>query len=137
MSLIDALKMKMEYRIMNWRAKIWIFRHVRLLLLLGFGLLTVSPLSQARTLKIGDEYGGGIVIALFPSDEGGVKKSAEEVMIAGETNMSEHLYWSHLKTASDTFNGALYRDWVEPGVLSSRTVAGTDAVERDAQNSSR
>ena len=51
---------------MNWRAKIWIFRHVRLLLLLGFGLLTVSPLSQARTLKIGDEYGGGIVIALFP-----------------------------------------------------------------------
>ena len=135
--VIDALKKKTEYRLVKYRAKISSIRTVKLLLLLGFCLLTVLPLSQARTLKVGDEYGGGVVIYLFPQDEGGFKKSAEEVVIAGETNMSEHLYWSHLKTASDTFNGALYRDWVEPGVLSSRTVAGTDVIERDAQNSSR
>ena len=122
---------------MKYRAIISILRPVKPLLLLGVCLLCVSPLSQARTLKVGDEYGGGIVIYLFPPNEGGFKKSAEEVMIAGQTNMSEDLYWSHVKTASDTFNGALYRDWVEPGVLSSRTVAGTDVIERDAQNSSR
>ncbi len=118
-------------------AKILIFRSVRLLLLLGFGLLIVSPLSQARALKVGDEYGGGIVIYLFPQDKEDFKKSAEEVMISGETKMSEHLYWSHLKMASDKFCGNLYGDWVEPGSVSSGTGAGIAAIERDAHNGSR
>ena len=122
---------------MKYRAKISSIRTVKLLLLLGFCLLTVLPLSQARTLKVGDEYGGGVVIYLFPQDEGGFKKSAEEVVIAGETNMSEHLFWSHLKTASDSFKGTLYSDWVEPEGLSSGNVAGIAAIERDAHNRSR
>lgn len=121
--------MNIEYRAKS-------FLSVKLLLLSGFGLLMVSPLSQARTLKVGDEYGGGVVIYLFPQDEGRFKKSADEVMIAGETKMSEHLYWSHLKTASDKFRGNLYSDWVEPGRVSSGNGAGIAAVERDVHNGS-
>jgi len=109
---------------MRGRTKILMLRPIRLLLLLGFGLLIVSPLSHALPLKVGDEYGGGIVIYLFPADEGGFKKSAEEVVIAGKTNMSEHLYWSHVKTASDRFSVPLYSDWVEPaGIVSENGAA--------------
>lgn len=115
---------------MSCRIKLSILRAMKLLLFLGLALLTASPLSMARPLKVGDEYGGGIVIYLFPPDEGGVKKSAEEVAIAGTTNMSEHLYWSHLKTASDKFSGTLYSDWVEPSGLLSGSGAGIATVER-------
>ncbi len=122
---------------MKFIKNISILRAVKPLLLLCFGLLTTSSLSLARSLQVGDEYGGGIVIYLFPPDDGKVKKSADEVVIVGKTNMSERLYWSHLKTASDTFNGALYRDWVEPGGISAGTVAGIEFIERDAHRSFR
>ena len=122
---------------MKCRAIISIFRTLKLLLLFGFCLLTVSPLSLARSLNVGDEYGGGIIIYLFPPGEGDFKKSAEEVVIDGKTNMSERLYWSHLKTASDTFNGPLYSDWVDPEGLSSGNVADIDITERGTHNNFR
>lgn len=122
---------------MTYFAKTFVLRLMKPLLLLSLVLLTVSSLSHARTLKVGDEYAGGIIIYLFQPDEEGVKERTEEVMIAGETTLSEHLYWSDAKAASDKFDPPSYSDWDEPGALLLKSVAVNDAVESDAQRRSR
>ena len=112
-------------------------RIMKPLLLTGFCLAVVSSLSHARPLKVGDEYGGGVIIYLFPQGDEGFKERTEEVMIAGKTNISEHLFWSDTKAASDTFFGPSYRDWKARGGFSTKSVIGIYAIESDDQNSLR
>jgi hypothetical protein len=69
--------------------------------------------------------------------EKGFKESPEEVMLAGTTNMSEHLYRSDTKAATDKFDDSSYRDWEEPGGLSPGSVSGIDAIKSYDQNSYR
>ncbi len=114
-------------------AKTTVLRLVSSLLLSVFLLLGVSPLSQARTLKVGDEYAGGIVIYLFQPGEEGFKERTEEVMIAAETTLSEHLYWSDAKAASDKFDPPSYGDWDEHSSLLFERVTVNDVINSDAQ----
>lgn len=114
-------------------AKRTVLRLVSSLLLSVFLLLGVSPLSQARTLKVGDEYAGGIVIYLFQPGEVGFKERAEEVVIAAETTLSEHLYWSDAMAASDKFDPSSYGDWDKPGALLFESVTVNDVINSDAQ----
>jgi len=111
-----------------------VLRLMKSLLLSFFVLLGVSPLSQARTLKVGDEYAGGIVIYLFQPGEEGFKERAEEVMIVGETTLSEHLYWSDAKAASDKFDPPSYGDWGESGALLPERVTANEVIKSDVQH---
>jgi hypothetical protein len=104
-------------------------RLVRYLLLLCCCLFPFSSASFARPLKVGDEYAGGIVIYLYQPGEEGFKESARETVIAGKTNISENLYWSDAKAASDKFDGSSYRDLDLPARLSARSIAVVDAIK--------
>jgi hypothetical protein len=113
---------------MKYFAKTSVLRLVKHLLLSGFLLALCSPVSHARILKVGDEYAGGIVIYLFSPGDGGGTERREEIMMADQTTLSEHLYWSDAKAASDKFDAPSYGDWDEPG----KSVTIVDAIESDA-----
>lgn len=104
-------------------------RLVKQVLLLCCCLFAFSPDSFARPLKVGDEYAGGIVIYLYQPGEEGFKESARETVIAGKTNISENLYWSDAKAASDKFDGPSYSDWDLPARLSARSIAVVDDIK--------
>lgn len=108
-------------------------RLMKPLLLLGFGLLAVSQVSHARTLKVGDEYAGGVIIYLFPSGEESFKQNVEEHV---KMNISEQLYKPDSKEASDKFDTPSFHDGMVPDGLPPRSVAGIEAIESNTQNGS-
>ncbi len=94
------------------------------LLLTGMGLLSLSPLSTAEPLKIGDAYGGGKIAYILQPGDNKYAEFTEEAVIIGKAEVSAALYWVDTKTSYDRLDAIGYnvRNW--PGQAQQDKLAG-------------
>ncbi|ACF42771.1 hypothetical protein [Pelodictyon phaeoclathratiforme] len=85
-------------------------RLVKALLLTSVGTVSLAVCSSGAPQKIGDEYGGGIIAAIFNPGDPGYSDMAEQFMIASKTDVSESEILSSNLAASDKMEQYGYYD---------------------------
>lgn len=76
------------------------FRHLKVLLLTVPGIVSVPALSVGETLKIGDQFGGGVVAFVLEPGDPGYAEVAEHFLIIAKADISETFEWSESKAAA-------------------------------------
>jgi hypothetical protein len=88
--------------------RLWI-----MLLLTGLSMFTVSSLSSAATLKIGDNYGGGVVFYIDGTGQHGLIAAKSDAMSHSYAKMEGFFTWHNAEEAANTFVEG-YCDWFLP-----------------------
>ncbi len=81
--------------------KIFSVRLQRFLLLTALGMLTLSPLSPAAPLMVGDEYGGGKVVYIFQPGDKDFAETADQAVLVAKADVSAALSWSDTRSSTD------------------------------------
>jgi len=76
------------------------FRYLKVLLLAVSVIVTVPALSAGAPIKIGDQFGGGIVAYVMEPGDPGYAEAAEHFLIIAKADLSETFDWSESKAAS-------------------------------------
>jgi hypothetical protein len=93
-------------------AKKYVIRLWTMFLLAGLSMVSVSSLSSAATLKIGDSYNGGIVFYVDGTGQHGL--IAAKADMTGSSGKAEGFFnWYGAKIAANTFVDG-YCDWFLP-----------------------
>ena len=97
---------------MKLNAKKYVTRLWAIFLLAGLSMVSVSSLSSAAALKIGDSYNGGVVIYIDGTGQHGLV--AAKADMTGSSGKAEGFFnWYGAKVAANTFVDG-YCDWVLP-----------------------
>ncbi len=106
-------------------------RVLELLLLTALGMTTLSPLSLAAPLMVGDEYGGGKVVYIYQPGDKGFAEKADQAVIVAKADVSASISWSDTRSSTDKLEGIGSHD----GNLHERTRQARNVpVEPDFQS---
>ncbi len=100
--------------IMNITTKTFITRLWIALVLAGLGIVTLSALSSAATIAIGDNYGGGKVIYILQPGDNGYEVKVQHGLIADQSDISGLFDWPDALAICDKMKKNGYRDWYLP-----------------------
>ena len=99
---------------MKLNAKKYVTRLWTIFLLAGLSMVSVSSLSSAAALKIGDSYNGGVVIYIDGTGQHGLV--AAKADMTGSSGKAEGFFnWYGAKIAANRFVDG-YCDWVLPNL---------------------
>ena len=97
---------------MKLNAKKYVTRLWAIFLLAGLSMVSVSSLSSAAALKIGDSYNGGVVIYIDGTGQHGL--IAAKADMTGSSGKAEGFFnWYGAKVAANSFVDG-YCDWFLP-----------------------
>lgn len=99
-------------------------RLLKLLLLTGMGMVTLSSLSTGAPLKVGDPFGGGKVAYILEPGDQGFNDVTEQALIAAKTDISGNFYWSDTQTARDRVDIVGYSDQSMQGKVPQPQLVG-------------
>ncbi len=98
----------------NFSKKVCI-RLLAAMLLWGMGTVTVSEVSFAAPVNVGDEYGGGKVVYLLQPGDSGYVAGEEHGLIAAKQDLPEEsLNWAEAKAAAERLELSGYKGWSLP-----------------------
>ncbi len=104
---------------------------MRTLVLMGLGVVSVSPLLFAAPVNVGDEYGGGKVVYLLQPGDQGYKAGESHGLIAAKEDLpQESLSWFEAKAAVSRMDVSGNKGWSLPNekelslLYQSRDVVG-------------
>ena len=85
------------------------------LLLSGLGVVSVSQLSSAAPINVGDAYAGGKVVYILQPGDPGYKPDEQHGLIAANDDVSvEPTNWSAAKTMTETLEISGTKGWTVP-----------------------
>jgi hypothetical protein len=78
-----------------------------------YGSTSVKATAPA-SLKVGDNYGGGVVAYIFQSGDTGYVSGRKHGLITAKEDQSEGATWEQAKKISRDYRGGGYKDWRLP-----------------------
>jgi hypothetical protein len=99
------------------------------LLLSCLSIVSVSAVSSAAPINVGDEYGGGkVVYILQPGDAGYKADEQHGLIVAKEDLAQESLSWSEAKAAAERLAVSGFQGWSLPTVAELSLLYKNQAV---------
>lgn len=109
------LQFSITIQIMKHFSKTICIRIMTALLLSGTSIMTVSAVSTAAPVSVGDEYGGGKVVYVLQPGDPGYTPSEQHGLIATKEDLpQESLTWAEAKAATERLEISGYKGWSLP-----------------------
>jgi len=80
-------------------------RLLKFLLLTFSAMTTLSSLTLAAPLMIGDEYGGGRVVYIYQPGDKRFAETADQAVIVAKADVSASSSWSDTRSSTDKLEG--------------------------------